>query len=85
MPPAQATFYVDNRSCLDPVAVWVDGEQVGDAPGGQRAAMSAPVGRRTLCILPPGSGACGDQGTVREIYLADGWAVTLHCLERRAP
>ncbi|MCE9578537.1 MAG: tetratricopeptide repeat protein [Deltaproteobacteria bacterium] len=85
VPPAQATFYVDNRSCLDPVAVWVDGEQVGDAPGGQRAALSAPVGRRTLCLLPPGSGSCGDQGTVREIYLADGWSVTLHCLERKLP
>jgi hypothetical protein len=77
--PARATFYVDNRECVDPVAVWIDGEKVGDVPPGARSAMSAVVGRRTLCLMEPGGGTCGDQGTVREIYLADGWAVALHC------
>ncbi len=77
--PARATFYVDNRECVDPVAVWVDGEKVGDVPAGARSALSAVVGRRTMCLMEPGGGTCGDQGTVREIYLADGWAVALHC------
>jgi hypothetical protein len=77
--PARATFYVDNRECPDPVSVWIDGEKVGDVPPGERSALSAVVGRRTLCLMEPGGGNCGDQGTVREIYLADGWAVALHC------
>jgi hypothetical protein len=77
--PASATFYVDNRECPDPVTVWIDGEKVGMVPPGQRSALQAVVGRRTLCLMEPGTGACGDQGTVREIYLADGWAVALHC------
>jgi hypothetical protein len=77
--PARATFYVDNRECSDPVGVWIDGEKVGDVPAGERSALSAVVGRRTLCLMEPGGGQCGDQGTVRQIYLADGWAVALHC------
>ncbi|HTJ44102.1 MAG TPA: tetratricopeptide repeat protein [Kofleriaceae bacterium] len=77
--PARATFYVDNRECPDPVTVWIDGEKVGEVPPGERSALSAIVGRRTLCLMEPGGGSCGDQGTVREIYLADGWAVALHC------
>ena len=77
--PARATFYVDNRECPDPVTVWIDGEKVGVVPPGERSALGAVVGRRTLCLMEPGTGACGDQGTVREIYLADGWAVALHC------
>jgi Flp pilus assembly protein TadD/TolB-like protein len=79
-PPASATFYIDNRACPDPLAVYIDGTNTGDVPAGQRIAMQARVGRRTLCLLPqPASVTCGDRGTVREVYLHDGWSVLMHC------
>jgi len=78
--PARATFYVDNRECTDPVTVWVDGEQVGEVPPGERSALSSLIGRRTVCLLVgAGAGACGDRGTVRQAYLHDGWQVRLRC------
>jgi hypothetical protein len=30
-------------------------------------------------LLGPGAAQCGDRGTVREVYLHDGWSVTMHC------
>ena len=78
--PAAATFYIDNRECRDPVAVHVDGRWLGEVPAGQRTALQARVGRRTLCLLPqPSSTTCGDRGTGREVYLHEGWSVLMHC------
>jgi len=78
-PRARATFYVDNSRCLDPVEVWIDGAQLGQVAPGRRSAMVADGGDRTLCLLVPGAAQCGDRGTVREVYLHDGWSVTMHC------
>jgi hypothetical protein len=36
-------------------------------------------GERTLCLIVPGAAQCGDRGTVRQVYLHDGWAATMHC------
>jgi tetratricopeptide (TPR) repeat protein len=80
-PRARARFYVDNSHCLDPVEVWIDGTQVGQVAAGRRSALLADGGERTLCLLVPGAAQCGDRGTVREVYLHDGWAVTMHCLK----
>lgn len=78
--PAAATFYIDNRACREPLSVYVDGTWLGEVPAGQRSALQARVGRRTLCLLPqPSSTTCGDRGTVREVYLHDGWAALLQC------
>jgi tetratricopeptide (TPR) repeat protein len=77
--PARATFFVDNRECPDPVTVWVDGELVGSVPPGERSALSALIGRRTVCLLGTSSGACGDRGSVRQAYLHDGWQVAMRC------
>jgi hypothetical protein len=41
--------------------------------------LVADGGERSLCLLPPGSAQCGDRGTVRQVYLHDGWSVTMHC------
>jgi len=79
-PRARATFYVDNSRCLDPVDVWIDGAEVGQVAAGRRSALVADGGERTLCLLAPGAAQCGDRGTVREVYLHDGWSVTMHCL-----
>ncbi len=80
-PRARATFYVDNSRCRDPVEVWVDGAQLGQVAAGRRSALVADGGERTLCLLVPGAAQCGDRGTVREVYLHDGWSVTMYCLK----
>ncbi len=83
-PPAKGTIYIDNRECTDAIELWIDGEPIGEAPGGQRSAFDAAVGQRLLCLLVPGeSGACGDRGTVRQAYLHDGWSTIVHCRGRR--
>lgn len=79
----RATFYVDNTGCPDPVEVWIDGTQLGQVAPDHRSALVADGGERTLCLLGPGAARCGDRGTVRRVYLHEGWSVTLHC--PRAP
>ncbi|HEX7838105.1 MAG TPA: hypothetical protein VF469_11610, partial [Kofleriaceae bacterium] len=78
-PHARATFYVDNTRCVDPVEVWVDGAQIGQVSAGRRSALVADGGERTLCLLVPGAAQCGDRETVRQVYLHDGWSVTMQC------
>ncbi len=86
-PPAQqaprarprATFHVDNTRCADPVDVFIDGAPVGQVAPGRRSALAADGGERTLCLIVPGAAQCGDRGTVRQVYLHDGWAATMHC------
>ena len=75
----RATFYIDNTRCPDPVDVSIDGAPIGQVAPGRRSALVADGGERTLCLLGPGSAQCGDRGTVRQVYLHDGWSVTLYC------
>jgi tetratricopeptide (TPR) repeat protein len=75
----RSTFFVDNSRCADPVDVWIDGTQIGQVAPGRRSALVADGGERTLCLLGPGAAQCGDRGTVRQVYLHDGWSVTIHC------
>jgi len=78
-PKPRATFYVDNTKCQDAVDVWIDGFLIGQVAPGRRAALVADGGERTLCLIGPGAAQCGDRGTVRQVYLHDGWTTTLHC------
>jgi len=75
----RSTFFVDNTGCADAVDVWIDGLRVGQVAPGRRSALVADGGARTLCLLGPGAAQCGDRGTVRQVYLHDGWSVTMHC------
>jgi hypothetical protein len=75
----RSTFFVDNTRCADPVDVWIDGQQIGQVAPGRRSALVADGGERALCLLGPGAAQCGDRGTVRQVYLHDGWSVTIHC------
>lgn len=75
----RSTFFVDNSGCPDVVTVWIDGKQLGEVAPGRRSALVADGGERSMCLLQPGSVKCGDRGTVRQIYLHDGWSVTMHC------
>ncbi len=78
-PRARATFYVDNTECNEAVDVWIDGAQLGHVPPKHASALVADGGERALCLIVPGAAPCGDRGTVRQVYLHDGWRVTLHC------
>ncbi len=75
----RSTFFVDNTGCADAVDVWIDGLRIGQVAPGRRSALVADGGARTLCLLGPGAAQCGDRGTVRQVYLHDGWSVTMHC------
>jgi hypothetical protein len=75
----RASFIVDNRSCPDPVSVFVDGDEIGAVPGATRATLTADAGRRTLCLLARGQARCGERGTIRQVYLHEGWEVALRC------
>lgn len=74
-----STFFVDNAGCPDPVSVFIDGKLLGEVSPGRRSALVADGGERSLCLLGPGAAQCGDRGTVRQVYLHDGWTVTMHC------
>jgi tetratricopeptide (TPR) repeat protein len=78
-PKPRSTFFVDNTRCPDPVDVWIDAVLIGQVAPGRRSALVAEGGERTLCLLGPGAAQCGDRGTVRQVYLHDGWAVTMYC------
>jgi hypothetical protein len=78
-PKPRTTFFVDNSRCADPVEVWIDGSHIGQVAPGRRSALVADGGERTLCLLLPGGAQCGDRGTVRQVYLHDGWSTTLYC------
>ncbi len=78
-PRPHATFYIDNIKCPDAVDVWIDGALVGQVAPGRRSALVADGGERTLCLIGPGAAQCGDRGTVREVYLHDGWTATMNC------
>jgi hypothetical protein len=78
-PKPRATFYVDNTKCQDAVDVWIDGSLLGQVAPGRRSALVVDGGERTLCLIGPGAAQCGDRGTVRQVYLHDGWTTTLHC------
>ncbi len=75
----RTTFFVDNSRCADHVEVWIDGSHIGQVAPGRRSALVADGGERTLCLLLPGGAQCGDRGTVRQVYLHDGWSTTLYC------
>jgi hypothetical protein len=77
----RTTFFVDNTRCSDPVEVWIDGAHVGQVAPGRRSALVTDGGERTLCLLVPGGAQCGDRGTLRQVYLHDGWSTTMHCVE----
>jgi len=76
---ARATIYVDNTRCREPVDVWIDGELLGRVDSGRRSALPTVAGARSLCLLAPAAAQCGDRGTVRHVYVHDGWTATMHC------
>jgi hypothetical protein len=78
--PSTATFFVDNGSCAGGLKVFVDGAPVGEVGGKAKAAFRTQIGHHELCLIPASSKKrCGDQGTVRRIYIHDGWSISMRC------
>lgn len=74
------TFFVDNSSCPTAVRVVLDGAQLGEVGSAAKAAFRALVGPHDLCLIPQTSTqACGDPGTLRKMYIHDGWSIALRC------
>ncbi len=77
---AAATFFIDNKSCKTPLAVYIDGALLGEVASGAKAAFQAQPGRHEMCLIPGTSDAhCGDAGTVRSAHVHDGWSMSMHC------
>jgi len=77
---AAATFFIDNTSCDKPLAVYVDGELLGEVASSARAAFQAQPGRHAMCLIPGASDAkCGDAGTMRSAHVHDGWSISMRC------
>jgi hypothetical protein len=75
-----ALFFIDNSRCAVGQQVHLDGVLQGEVPARARAAFRANVGHHEMCLLPIGSHtACGSPGTVRRVYLHDGWSITMRC------
>jgi hypothetical protein len=75
-----ATFFIDNSSCPTTLRVYVDAGLLGEVGSSAKAAFQSPVGRHDLCLIPSSSQQqCGDPGTLRRIYIHDGWSITLRC------
>lgn len=76
----EVSFFVDNRGCPAPLAVIVDGTRLGEVAAGGRGAFRALAGRHSMCLLAnSAAGRCGQQGTVRNVFVYDGWSITLRC------
>ncbi len=81
-PPSNATFFVDNRGCTAVLSVYIDGVSVGDVGGKERGAFRALPGRHSMCLIPATSTTtCGDAGTLRNVFISDGWSITMHCMK----
>jgi hypothetical protein len=82
VPARDVTFFVDNRHCTTALSVFLDGEDLGDVPGGGRGVFRALAGRHSMCLVVDGTKVtCGQQGTVRHAFVYDGWSITMHCLQ----
>ena len=77
---ARATFFVDNSACTNTFELYLDDVPSGQIAPGERVAFQTESGRHSLCLIDHGShDRCGQQGTVREAYIHDGWSMTTHC------
>lgn len=78
-PQAPIAFTVDNASCAQPMALFVDGLPLGSVPAKGHGVFTALGGERTLCLLFAPDATCGERGTLRHVFLHDGWQLTTKC------
>ena len=71
---------IDNTRCTQPSALTIDGHAIGDIAAQKKIAVRTHAGPHELCVLPVGGKqVCGGAGTVRRVYLYDGWTLAVRC------
>jgi hypothetical protein len=76
VPARVIRFRVNNGEGRNRYVVTLDGKEIGELPPGSSRIFAARIGSHDLCILPDGP-ACGDPGTVRRVYLHEGWTMEI--------
>jgi hypothetical protein len=73
---------IDNTRCAQRSALTIDGRAIGDIAAQKKIPVRTHAGPHELCVLPVGEkSACGAAGTVRRVYLYDGWTLAVRCGE----
>lgn len=71
---------IDNTRCAQPSTLTIDGAAIGDVAAQKKIPVRTHAGPHELCVLPAGEKrACGAAGTVRRVYLYDGWTLAVRC------
>lgn len=71
---------IDNTRCGQASALTIDGHAIGDIAAKKKIPVRAHAGPHELCVLPiGGKQVCGGAGTVRRVYLYDGWTLAVRC------
>jgi tetratricopeptide (TPR) repeat protein len=69
-------FTVDNSAGAAAQTVTLDGQVIGGVPAGGSTDFTAPLGWHKLC-LTIGKARCGEQSTVRRVFIHYGWTITV--------
>jgi hypothetical protein len=71
---------IDNTRCARPSSFTLDGRPVAAIPAGKKVQIRTRAGPHQLCVLPATEKrACGATGTVRDVYLYEGWSMAVRC------
>jgi hypothetical protein len=71
---------IDNSRCARPSAFTLDGQPVAPIPAAKKVQIRTRAGPHALCVLPATEKrACGATGTVRQVYLFEGWSMAVRC------
>ena len=71
---------IDNTRCARPSAFTLDGQPVASIPGAKKVQIRTRAGPHSICVLPATEKrVCGVPGTVRRVYLFEGWSMAVRC------
>jgi hypothetical protein len=71
---------IDNTRCAQPSTLTIDGAAIGDVAAQKKIPVRTHAGPHELCVLPAADKrTCGAAGTVRRVYLYDGWTLAVRC------
>jgi tetratricopeptide (TPR) repeat protein len=69
-------FTIDNTAGKRDYLLYVDDIVLGKVPAGRTQNFISSVGRHLFCLLPPEL-ICGQPGTLRQVFLHDGWTMVV--------
>jgi hypothetical protein len=71
---------IDNSRCARPSSFTLDSQPVTSIPGAKKVQIRTRAGPHALCVLPASDKrGCGASGTVRRVYLFEGWSLAVRC------